>query len=126
MNIGADVLSFLAKFQQLKQQQLMHQSRGLVGANDNNKIAATVDLSTSAWSNKPQRPDVFLQNHRTGKRGSTGTGVFLPRCVNHATAEKPSKFRSLQFLTLNIFFLFLMRNVVCCLDFSACDGFGSG
>ncbi|KAJ4885236.1 Uncharacterized protein Rs2_35329 [Raphanus sativus] len=79
----------LQAIQFLKQQQLMQQSRGLVGANDNNKIAATVDLSTSAWSNQPQRPDVFLQTHRTGNRGSTGTGVFLPRCVNHATAEKP-------------------------------------
>lgn len=127
---------FLVKFQQLQQQQLMkhhrqlmQQSRGL-GANNNNnnnKIAGSVDLSPSAWSNQPQRGDVFLGN-RTGKRGSTGTGVFLPRCVNHATAEvreKPGKLRRLQFLTVN-FFCFLMRNVVYSLDFSACDGFGSG
>ncbi|CAN6929990.1 unnamed protein product [Brassica oleracea var. botrytis] len=81
-------------FQQLQQQQLMkhhrqlmQQSRGLgANNNNNNKIAGSVDLSPSAWSNQPQRGDVFLGN-RTGKRGSTGTGVFLPRCVNHATAE---------------------------------------
>ncbi|RID54282.1 hypothetical protein BRARA_G01616 [Brassica rapa] len=88
-------------FQQLKlkQQQLMkyhrqlmqQQSRGL-GANNNsnNKIAGSVYLSPSAWSNQPQRGDVFVGN-RTGKRGSTGTGVFLPRCVNHATAAVRQK-----------------------------------
>ncbi|CAN7051888.1 unnamed protein product [Brassica rapa subsp. trilocularis] len=88
-------------FQQLKlkQQQLMkyhrqlmqQQSRGL-GANNNsnNKIAGSVDLSPSAWSNQPQRGDVPVGN-RTGKRGSTGTGVFLPRCVNHSTGAVRQK-----------------------------------
>ena len=115
---------FLVKFQQLQQQQLMkhhrqlmQQSRGLAANNNNNnKIAGSVDFSPSAWSNQPQRGDVFLGN-RTGKRGSTGTGVFLPRCVNHATAEvreKPGKFRRLQFLTVNFF---LFSDEKCCLLF---------
>ncbi|KAF8093735.1 hypothetical protein N665_0379s0025 [Sinapis alba] len=88
------------QFQQLKQQQLMkhhrhlvQQSRGLIV--NNNKIAGHADLSPSAWSSQPLRRDdssrraVFLGNHN-GKRGSTGTGVFLPRRVNYtfpATAE---------------------------------------
>ncbi|KAH0918748.1 hypothetical protein HID58_026408 [Brassica napus] len=36
------------------------------------------------------RGDVPVGN-RTGKRGSTGTGVFLPRCVNHVTAAVRQK-----------------------------------
>ncbi|KAJ0255322.1 TIP41-like protein [Hirschfeldia incana] len=85
----------LQAIQQLKQQQqlvryrrqLIQQSRGLgANNNNNNKIAGSVDLLPSAWSNQPQKLDVVLGN-RTGKRGSTGTGVFLPRCVNNATGE---------------------------------------
>ncbi|CAH8286717.1 unnamed protein product [Eruca vesicaria subsp. sativa] len=81
------------QFQQLKQQQLikhhrhlMQQSRGL-GVN-HNKIDGSVDLSPSAWSNQPQILDGadFL-----GKRGSTGTGVFLPRRVTPATVDTPKK-----------------------------------
>lgn len=81
------------QFQQLKQQQLMQQQqqrRGLKA--NNNKIAGHVDLSPSAWPNQPQRRDgsamraVFLGD-RTGKPRSTGTGVFLPRRVNHTDAE---------------------------------------
>ncbi|KAL0714358.1 hypothetical protein Bca4012_021337 [Brassica carinata] len=90
------------QFQQLKQQQLMkllvqQQSRGLKA--NSKKIAGHVDLSRSAWSNQPQSRDgsgmraVFLGGGRTGKPRSTGTGVFLPRSVNHTleTREKPSK-----------------------------------
>ncbi|KAG2325027.1 hypothetical protein Bca52824_007755 [Brassica carinata] len=71
-----------------RHRQLVQQSRGL-GANDNNKIAGSVDSSPSAWSNQ----HVFLGD-RSVKRGSTGTGVFLPRRLNHATAkarEKPMR-----------------------------------
>ncbi|KAG2325028.1 hypothetical protein Bca52824_007756 [Brassica carinata] len=68
-----------------RHRQLVQQSRGL-GANDNNKIAGSVDSSPSAWSNQ----HVFLGD-RSVKRGSTGTGVFLPRRVNHATAKAREK-----------------------------------
>lgn len=84
---------------QFQQQQLllMRKRRGLK-ANNSNKI---VTQSPSVWSNQqPQRSDgsgmraVFLGGgDRTGKRRSTGTGVFLPRRVNHTspeTREKPS------------------------------------
>ncbi|CAH2064187.1 unnamed protein product [Thlaspi arvense] len=87
-------------FQQLKQQQLMKHHRQLMQSRANsNKNGGSVDLSSSAWSHHPQRRDgsvmraVFLGDH-TGKRGSTGTGVFLPRRVNHtppATAETREK-----------------------------------
>ncbi|CAF2047387.1 hypothetical protein HID58_035352 [Brassica napus] len=85
------------QFQQLKQQQLMQQQqqrRGLKA--NNNKTAGHVDLSPSAWPNQPQRRDgsamraVFLGD-RTGKPRSTGTGVFLPRRVNHTDAESREK-----------------------------------
>ncbi|XP_013708688.2 uncharacterized protein LOC106412319 isoform X1 [Brassica napus] len=89
------------QFQQLKQQQLMQQQqrRGLKA--NNNKTAGHVNFSPSAWSNQPHRRDgsrmhaVFLGD-RTGKPRSTGTGVFLPRRVNHTshadaeTREKPT------------------------------------
>ncbi|CAN6897791.1 unnamed protein product [Brassica oleracea] len=78
------------QFQQLKQQQLMQQQqrRGLKA--NNNKTAGHVNFSPSAWSNQPHRRDgsrmraVFLGD-RTGKPRSTGTGVFLPRRVNHTS-----------------------------------------
>ncbi|CAL9246455.1 unnamed protein product [Arabidopsis halleri] len=90
------------QFQQLKQQQLMkhhrqlvHQSRGVIV--NGNKNVGPVNLSSSAWSNQLPRREVmravFIGDH-TGKRGSTGTGVFLPRSVNHTsrteTREKPT------------------------------------
>ncbi|KAL0724919.1 hypothetical protein Bca4012_039518 [Brassica carinata] len=88
-NIGADVCLSWCKFQQQqlmkRHRQLVQQSRGL-GANDNNKIAGSVDSSPSAWSNQ----HVFLGD-RSVKRGSTGTGVFLPRRLNHATAKAREK-----------------------------------
>ena len=77
--------------------QQQQQRRGLKA--NNNKTAGHVDLSPAAWSTQPQRRDgsamraVFLGD-RTGKPRSTGTGVFLPRRVNHTDAEsreKPSK-----------------------------------
>ncbi|AEE79173.1 unnamed protein product [Arabidopsis thaliana] len=90
------------QFQQLKQQQLMKHRRQLVRQNrgvrvNGNKNVGPVDLSSSAWSNQFPRRDVmravFIGDH-TGKRGSTGTGVFLPRSVNHTsrteTREKPT------------------------------------
>ncbi|KAG2325767.1 hypothetical protein Bca4012_040260 [Brassica carinata] len=83
------------QFHQLKQQQLMkHHHRQLAQqrvVNHRTKSTARVDLSPSAW---PQRRDVsdmravFLGD-RTGKRGSTGTGVFLPRSVDQ-TSPKPT------------------------------------
>ncbi|EOA24242.1 hypothetical protein CARUB_v10017474mg [Capsella rubella] len=95
------------QFQQLKQQQLMkhhhhrqlvHQSRGVI-LNNGSKNVGPVDLSSSAWSNQLPRRDVmravFIGDH-TRKRGSTGTGVFLPRSVNHTSSraeirdEKPT------------------------------------
>lgn len=98
-------ICLLPQYQQLKQQQLMkhhrqlvHQSRGVIV--NGNKNVGPVDLSSSAWSNQLPRREVMRAvfiGDRTGKRGSTGTGVFLPRSVNHTsrteTREKPSKFR---------------------------------
>ncbi|KAJ0247047.1 hypothetical protein HA466_0174920 [Hirschfeldia incana] len=75
---------------QFQQQQQLQRSRGLKV--NTNKIATN---SPSVWSHQPQRSDgsgmraVFL----AGKRGSTGTGVFLPRRVNPTspeTRENPS------------------------------------
>ncbi|KAL0867204.1 hypothetical protein Bca101_046322 [Brassica carinata] len=82
------------QFHQLKQQELMKHHRQLAQQRVNHhriKSTARVDLSPSAW---PQRRDgsgmraVFLGD-RTGKRGSTGTGVFLPRSVD-LTSPKPT------------------------------------
>ncbi|XP_010504189.1 PREDICTED: uncharacterized protein LOC104781261 isoform X2 [Camelina sativa] len=92
---------------QLKQQQLMkhhhhhrqlvHQSRGvrLNNSNGNKNVGGPVDLSSSAWSNYqlPRRDvmrAVFIGD-QTGKRGSTGTGVFLPRSVNHSSSRAASR-----------------------------------
>lgn len=101
----------LVQFQQLKQQQLMKHHRQLVQQSrgvrvNGNKSVGPVDLSSSAWSNQLPRRDVmravFIGDH-TGKRGSTGTGVFLPRNVDHTSSravtrdEKPSKFQNFQF-----------------------------
>ncbi|KAL1195889.1 hypothetical protein V5N11_027747 [Cardamine amara subsp. amara] len=84
------------QFLQLKQQQFMKHHRQLVQQSrelraNSNKNVGSVNLSSSAWSNQLPRREVmravFLGDH-TGKRGSTGTGVFLPRCVNHASSDK--------------------------------------
>ncbi|CAH8311094.1 unnamed protein product [Eruca vesicaria subsp. sativa] len=91
--LGADFFFFCVQFQQLKQQQLMKHHRQLAQQRVNNnhiKGSGHVDLAPSAW---PQRRSVFLGD-RTGKRGSTGTGVFLPRSVNQTspvTAETRQK-----------------------------------
>lgn len=83
--------------------QFAQQSRGV--RVNSNKNVGPVDLSSSAWSNQLLRRDggsgmraVFLGDH-AGKRGSTGTGVFLPQRFNHSTSpvtaetrKKPSKF----------------------------------
>lgn len=130
----ANILLSLLQFQQLKQQQLMQQQqqrRGLKA--NNNKIAGHVDLSPSAWPNQPQRRDgsamraVFLGD-RTGKPRSTGTGVFLPRRVNHTDAEfreKPSKVSMILFL---IYFGSSHKFSDCVLfgGFSSFDCLGSG
>ncbi|KAF8117345.1 hypothetical protein N665_0011s0067 [Sinapis alba] len=90
------------QFQQLKQQQMMKHHRQLAQQRVNNHTKSTVhvDLSPSAWP-PPLRRDgsgmraVFLGD-RTGKRGSTGTGVFLPRRVDQTspvtgeTRKKPT------------------------------------
>ncbi|CAN8254608.1 unnamed protein product [Cochlearia groenlandica] len=91
------------QFQQLKQQQLMKHRRQMLqqsraGMFVSNKNGGSVDLSPSAWSNQTMNRGgsgmraVFLGNY-AGKRGSTGTGVFLPRRVNHhhATVETRTK-----------------------------------
>ncbi|XP_010529787.1 PREDICTED: uncharacterized protein LOC104806538 [Tarenaya hassleriana] len=79
------------QFQQLKQQQMMKhrqvmQNRGRINGANNGR---SVGLYPSAWPNLQhvQNPRdgsamqaVFLGNP-TGKRGSTGTGVFLPRRI---------------------------------------------
>lgn len=83
---------------------MKHHHRQLAQQRVNSHIKSTarVGLSPSAW---PQRRAVFLGD-RTGKRGSTGTGVFLPRRVDQTspvTAEahkKPSKFYRLLILTV--------------------------
>ena len=111
-------ICLLVQFQQLKQQQLMKHRRQLVPQNrgvrvNGNKNVGPVDLSSSAWSNQFPRRDVmravFIGDH-TGKRGSTGTGVFLPRSVNHTsrteTREKPSKFQKSSIPQMSIFGLF--------------------
>ncbi|XP_019102343.1 PREDICTED: uncharacterized protein LOC104791671 isoform X2 [Camelina sativa] len=93
----------LQAIQQLKQQQLMkhhhhhrplvHQSRGVrLNNNGNKNVGGPVDLSSSAWSNYqlPRRDvmrAVFIGD-QTGKRGSTGTGVFLPRSVDHSSSRR--------------------------------------
>uniref|UniRef100_A0A1J3CZZ9 TIP41-like protein n=1 Tax=Noccaea caerulescens TaxID=107243 RepID=A0A1J3CZZ9_NOCCA len=91
------------QFQQLKHQQMMKHHRQLLQSRckitSNKNGGGPVGLSPSAWSNQLPRRDgsgmraVFLGDH-AGKRGSTGTGVFLPRSVNHtssATAETLKK-----------------------------------
>ncbi|XP_019085292.1 PREDICTED: uncharacterized protein LOC104711977 isoform X2 [Camelina sativa] len=92
------------QFQQLKQQQLMkhhhhrqlvHQSRGVrLNNNGNKNVGGPVDLSSSAWSNQLPRRDVMRAvfiGDQTGKRGSTGTGVFLPRSVNRTSSRAESR-----------------------------------
>ncbi|KAJ0245693.1 TIP41-like protein [Hirschfeldia incana] len=77
------------QFQQLKKQQLMKYHRQLAQqrVNNHSKRTGLVDFSPSAW---PQSRDVsgmrpvFLGDC-TGKRGSTGTGVFLPRSVDQTS-----------------------------------------
>ncbi|CAH8328759.1 unnamed protein product [Eruca vesicaria subsp. sativa] len=85
------------QFQQLKQQQLIKHHRHLVqhskglGVN-HNEIDGSVELSPSAWSNRPQILDGSgMRADFLGKRGSTGTGVFLPRLVTPATVETRKK-----------------------------------
>ncbi|CAA7046210.1 unnamed protein product [Microthlaspi erraticum] len=91
------------QFQQLKHQQMMKHHRQLLQSRckiiSNKNGGGPVGLSPSAWANQLPRRDgsgmraVFLGGH-AGKRGSTGTGVFLPRSVNHtspATSEKLNK-----------------------------------
>ncbi|XP_010553265.1 PREDICTED: uncharacterized protein LOC104823397 [Tarenaya hassleriana] len=89
------------QFQQLKQQQMMkrrHVMQNRERVNVNNNIRS-VGLSPSAWPGRQhsQQPNdgsgmraVFLGNP-TRKRGSTGTGVFLPRHVIPASTETPKK-----------------------------------
>ncbi|CAN7014964.1 unnamed protein product [Brassica oleracea var. botrytis] len=80
------------QFQQLKEQQLMKYNRQLEQQRVNNHIKSSghMDLSPSAWCTQPQRRAVSLGD-RTGKRGSTGTGVFLPRSpVTAQTRKKPT------------------------------------
>ncbi|KAL0772857.1 hypothetical protein Bca101_038008 [Brassica carinata] len=82
------------QFQQLKEQQLMKYNRQLAQQRVNNHIKSSghMDLSPSAWCTQPQRRAVSLGD-RTGKRGSTGTGVFLPRSpVTAQTRKKPKMF----------------------------------
>ena len=129
-----NILLSLLQFQQLKQQQLMQQQqqrRGLKA--NNNKTAGHVDLSPAAWSTQPQRRDgsamraVFLGD-RTGKPRSTGTGVFLPRRVNHTDAESREKPSKVSVITFNLFGSShkFSNFSVFFWDFSSFDGLGSG
>ncbi|CAF2267727.1 hypothetical protein YC2023_044710 [Brassica napus] len=86
----------LQAIQQLKRQQLMKYHRQLAQQRVNNH--SHVDLSPSAWCTQPQRRDVsrmradYFLGDRTGIRGSTGTGVFLPRSpVTAQTRKKPTR-----------------------------------
>lgn len=133
MDDDDDILLSLLQFQQLKQQQLMQQQqrRGLKA--NNNKTAGHVNFSPSAWSNQPHRRDgsrmraVFLGD-RTGKPRSTGTGVFLPRRVNHtshADAETREKLSKVSMI-LSLIYFGSGSDCSAFWDFSSCHGFGSG
>lgn len=107
----------------------MKYNRQLAQQRVNNHIKSSghMDLSPSAWCTQPQRRAVSLGD-RTGKRGSTGTGVFLPRSpVTAQTRKKPSKFYRLLILAVQYLFCFCIfsdRNVLS--GFSSWYGFGSG
>lgn len=136
MDDDDDNLLSLLQFQQLKQHQLMQQQqqqqrRGLKA--DNNKTAGHVNFSPSAWSNQPHRRDgsrmraVFLGD-RTGKPRSTGTGVFLPRRVNHTSHADAETREKLSKVSMILSLIYFGSGSYCSVfwDFSSCDGFGSG
>ncbi|VVB05607.1 unnamed protein product [Arabis nemorensis] len=81
-------------------QSLQYQKLQAIQSRAGLKNGGHVDLSSLAWSNQLPRRDiggssmraVFLGD-RTGKSGSTGTGVFLPQRFNNITSPVTAETR---------------------------------
>ncbi|XP_027336508.1 uncharacterized protein LOC113850249 isoform X2 [Abrus precatorius] len=110
----------IAQFEMLRQQQMakQQQQRQMVpnrgrNINRNNVRSNNTGLSSSAWPSLQQGKQqfgsgmraVFLGNP-SGKRESTGTGVFLPRCVDNTSESRKKSVlvpdRVAQALNLNL------------------------
>lgn len=76
--------------------------------NGGRKIGANMGLSPSAWPHVQQAKQQFqyvcgngMRGVFSGKRGSTGTGVFLPRSVADCSAKsriKPGEYKWIKVL----------------------------